>query len=427
MSVVSKVTIRLVDPVSSKELNKKNFQLVDGRLRVQQILDYFQIKHIEWKEADVVLAVREDGLSDTVFKGGEIISTPCEEIKDGAVVLTQSVSLDSGSPLKARVEEEEKEKEREREKEKAKSDGEEEEEATLTRNKRATTLPYPPPSPNGRIGRSTSSPVLPRLELSSKPELSLNLKAISPHKTSPAGKHAFRSRDSSIFVTNSLKTPEPLTHDDAFHEFDFKLIIVGEANCGKTSLIRRYVDGRYSRFYKATIGVDFSSKEFIVSEKLNVRLQLWDVAGQERFGTFTRVYYKDAVGGAVVFDLTNPKTLELAARWKADIDDKVYLENGMPIPVVLVGNKSDLMKETSLQQTPESLDQFCAKHNFAAWFITSCVEDHNIQQVFKYLGNRVLENDLKFPALKEEEKKAIKLNMKITSGDENQRKCCGRG
>jgi Ras-related protein Rab-32 len=68
-------------------------------------------------------------------------------------------------------------------------------------------------------------------------------------------------------------------------------------------------------------------------------LQLWDIAGQERFGNMTRVYYKEAVGAFVVFDVTRLSTFEAVQMWKSDLDNKVLLPNGKPIPAVLLANK----------------------------------------------------------------------------------------
>lgn len=61
--------------------------------------------------------------------------------------------------------------------------------------------------------------------------------------------------------------------------------------------------------------------------------------GQERFGNMTRVYYKDALGAFVVFDVTRPATFDAVAKWKQDLDAKVSLEDGTPIPCVLLANK----------------------------------------------------------------------------------------
>ena len=97
----------------------------------------------------------------------------------------------------------------------------------------------------------------------------------------------------------------------------------------------------FNREYKATIGVDFAYKLIQVSPNQVVRLQLWDIAGQERFGNMTRVYYREAVGAFIVFDLTRHSTLETVKKWKQDIDTKVRLQDNFesPIPVVLLANK----------------------------------------------------------------------------------------
>lgn len=70
-----------------------------------------------------------------------------------------------------------------------------------------------------------------------------------------------------------------------------------------------------------------------------IRLQLWDIAGQERFGNMTRVYYKEAVGAFIVFDITRPATFEALQKWKTDLDSKVHLPDGSNIPCVLLANK----------------------------------------------------------------------------------------
>lgn len=90
---------------------------------------------------------------------------------------------------------------------------------------------------------------------------------------------------------------------------------------------------------RVQIGVDFALKVIQWSPDTVVRLQLWDIAGQERFGNMTRVYYKEAVGALVVFDVTRISTFDGVSKWKADIDEKVRLPDGSKIPVVLLANK----------------------------------------------------------------------------------------
>jgi len=103
----------------------------------------------------------------------------------------------------------------------------------------------------------------------------------------------------------------------------YKVLVVGELGSGKTSIIKRYVHQFFSQHYRATIGVDFALKVLRWDSDTVVRLQLWDIAGQERFGSMTRVYYKEAVGAFVVFDVTRSATLEAVPKWKADLDSKV--------------------------------------------------------------------------------------------------------
>lgn len=83
----------------------------------------------------------------------------------------------------------------------------------------------------------------------------------------------------------------------------------------------------------------------------------------------TRVYYKEAVGALVVFDISRGSTFEAVLKWKNDLDSKVHLPSGDPIPVVLLANKCDQKKDSG--QNPSQMDQFCKEHGFTGWFETS--------------------------------------------------------
>lgn len=95
----------------------------------------------------------------------------------------------------------------------------------------------------------------------------------------------------------------------------------------------------------------------------------YNPTGQERFGNMTRVYYKEAVGAFVVFDVTRGSTFEAVSKWKHDLDSKVKLANGNPIPSVLLANKCDQKKESF--NSKALMDNFCKETGFLGWFETS--------------------------------------------------------
>lgn len=84
----------------------------------------------------------------------------------------------------------------------------------------------------------------------------------------------------------------------------------------------------------------------------------------------TRVYYREAVGALIVFDVTRASTFDAVPKWKDDLDTKVTLSNGKPVPVVLLANKSDQSRDGLSTQIPK-LDTFCKENGFAGWFETS--------------------------------------------------------
>lgn len=176
----------------------------------------------------------------------------------------------------------------------------------------------------------------------------------------------------------------------ATKEFLFKVLVVGDMATGKTAIIRRCVEGAFSDNYKTTIGVDFALKTIKWGSNTLVYLQLWDIAGQERYGNLTRVYYKEAVAAFVVFDLTRNSSFESVKRWKDDIDNKVRLPNGDPLPVILLANKCDMVK-TALNE--EVMDQYCKENGFISWFATSAKENTNIDESVACIVNHVIKKD----------------------------------
>lgn len=168
----------------------------------------------------------------------------------------------------------------------------------------------------------------------------------------------------------------------------FKVLVIGDYGVGKTSLIRRYTEGFFTPNYKLTIGVDFAVKEIVWDESVTISLQLWDVAGHERFGTMTRVYYRYAIAAIIVFDITRPGTFDAVLKWRDDLNSKVVLPNGEQIPILLLANKCDL-PEAIVDN--EKLDEFVRANGFIGWFATSALDNLNVDEAMKYLVAKILE------------------------------------
>ncbi|GAB1601298.1 ras-related protein Rab-7L1-like [Argonauta hians] len=170
-------------------------------------------------------------------------------------------------------------------------------------------------------------------------------------------------------------------------EILFKVLIIGDPNVGKTSFVQRYINNTFRGTYKWTIGVDFGLKLIQWSPTETLKLQLWDIAGQERYTSMTRVYYKDAFGCVVMCDITQSHTFESAALWKKDLDSKCCLSDSSPVPCILLANKDDLPFRSVSE---EELDTFCKEHNFIAWANTSVKENRMIKESMDYLIDEMM-------------------------------------
>ncbi|XP_048061838.1 ras-related protein Rab-23 [Megalobrama amblycephala] len=165
-------------------------------------------------------------------------------------------------------------------------------------------------------------------------------------------------------------------------EVAIKVVVVGNGAVGKSSMIQRYCKGIFTKDYKKTIGVDFLERQIIVNGE-DVRLMLWDTAGQEEFDAITKAYYRGAQACVLVFSTTDRDSFEAISSWR----EKVEMEVG-DIPTVLVQNKIDLLDDTVIKnEEAEGL----AKRLKLRFYRTSVKEDLNVNEVFKYLADKYLQ------------------------------------
>lgn len=172
-----------------------------------------------------------------------------------------------------------------------------------------------------------------------------------------------------------------------------KVLVVGDTKCGKTSIIQRFAYDKFAEEYETTVGADYAKSTHQWDQNTTLRLQLWDIAGQDRYADITRPFFRNAVGAIVVCDVTRPLTTNSVAAWKKVLDEKVRLPSGGNIPVVLIANKTDLLQSgTESFETGARIERTSSENKFVDWFTASAKEDTNVQEAVHSLIEKMIDN-----------------------------------
>ena len=204
--------------------------------------------------------------------------------------------------------------------------------------------------------------------------------------------------------------------DEDEYEMMAKVILIGDSSVGKTNIMSKYLKNQFNENSKATVGVEFGSKLFKLNGH-NIKAQIWDTAGQEKYKAITGAYYKGSKGAFVVYDITRKETFESVDKWINDLKS-----SGDPkLIIIIIGNKCDLEEKREIlkEQGEEK-----AKSFGCAFLETSALSGDNIDkgfemmisEIFKKYGNDSNEDDELGSVEKGED---IKLDKK-----ENQKKSC---
>jgi Ras-related protein Rab-2A len=159
------------------------------------------------------------------------------------------------------------------------------------------------------------------------------------------------------------------------YSYLFKYIIIGDTGVGKSCLLLQFTDKRFQPVHDLTIGVEFGARMISVADDTQVKLQIWDTAGQESFRSITRSYYRGAAGALLVYDITRRDTFQHLSRWLEEA--KSHAQPNMVI--LLIGNKNDLEHRRAV--TAEEGQEF-ADANGLLFLETSAKTAFNVEQAF---------------------------------------------
>jgi len=168
-------------------------------------------------------------------------------------------------------------------------------------------------------------------------------------------------------------------------QFTSKLILTGDFKVGKTSLIKRFIENMFSESYISTIGVQISKKTVVMDEDTKINFVLWDIGGQiSTMAPYRQRFYEGASAAFIVIDRTRPDNLESVNRWYKEILESVPRN----VPVVIVGNKSDLQEEVVIS---EEEIKILAKQLGFHYILTSALTGENVNEAFLYIAYRFIE------------------------------------
>jgi len=169
---------------------------------------------------------------------------------------------------------------------------------------------------------------------------------------------------------------------DDYANYNFKFVIIGNHEVGKTSLIRQFVERKFSHDYRATIGLNIFAHNFDFQGN-EISVQLWDIGAQQFFKRFRQIYYKGAEAAFIVFDLTKRDSFEKIKDWYEEINQLIDEKN---IPIIIVGNKVDLSQQRVVSTAEgEELAKSLSETGIS-YIETSALSGENVIEAFELIA-----------------------------------------
>ena len=164
--------------------------------------------------------------------------------------------------------------------------------------------------------------------------------------------------------------------------YNFRFIIVGDSSVGKSCILVRLLKDQFKDNHEVTLGVEFASKVIPVDNQTNIKLQVWDTAGQEKFRSIARQYYRNAICCILVYDITSVRSFKSCKKWLEEIR-----EHSQPkVMIMLIGNKSDL--EDKRQVSTTEAERFASAEGLL-FLETSALNADNVLPAFQKAAREV--------------------------------------
>ena len=193
------------------------------------------------------------------------------------------------------------------------------------------------------------------------------------------------------------------------------LITLGDGQVGKTSLILRYTNDYFGNNYIATIGFDYKFKNEKLKNGEEITVKIFDTAGQEKYRSLAANFLKKADGIILVYDITYKISFENLNKWLKDIN-----ENAKGLPIVLIGNKTDL--EENREVSKEEGNEFAKKINEEIEFYeASCKTGENIKEAIRFLVEKIYK---KYQRKNMAEESIIIKKENKNKNNKKDKKCC---
>jgi small GTP-binding protein len=197
-----------------------------------------------------------------------------------------------------------------------------------------------------------------------------------------------------------------------------QLLIIGDSQVGKTSILRRFAQEKFNADYLATIGVDFYVKDVIINER-KIHVKMWDTAGQERYRTITKGFFNNCQGLIIVYDVSSQESFDNLNYWIEAIHTNIIDSDSENIPGIILGNKIDIVERVVDKKKAEDY----AKSSNYKYFEVSAKTGEGIDNSMKYLIQKVIEV---LDKKEENEKKNIEIKNDSKNKGKISNNCCDK-